>query len=332
MPENASKPPVRPLSDRRYLPRGPLIPYRGGELLLLLMDLFVIFFGIKVVETIYASSKGNALIQTEKEVQAAARREEEEMLATRTAKRDSLKAVEEDVVSARHADSLRIADLDTLFNQVTGEIAEVAVEIQERSGEVQKAMFEVKKADKKLKELEKSVETARTNAEKTQGEVADLGPGIAAAHAEIRDAEAALAVTLSKRPEVVVPATSSASVATHVSKGDLFSSVGLGRSFVNFGRAQLGLTANAGFGPDRTTVSGGGLFLNVPLIPNRASVDISSGASFLTEGSGRSDTSPFLAGTLRYAVRPGKRLYIVGDGRVSHERVWTGIGIGIGRR
>jgi hypothetical protein len=138
-----------------------------------------------------------------------------------------------------------------------------------------------------------------------------------------------------------VPANNSANVGTSVvlaapegesaSEGNLFSTVGLGRSFVNFGRAQLGVTASAGFGSDRTTVSGGGLFLNFPVIPDRASIDISSGASFLTQSDGTS-TSPYLSGSLRYSLMKGRRFYLVGDGRVSHDRVWTGIGLSVGRR
>lgn len=296
------------------------------------MDLLVIFFGIKIAENIYASMKGDPLIEQEQVVQAAARTTEGEMLASRTARRDSLKAVEAEVIEARHADSLRIADLDTLFNQVTAQVAEEAVAIQAKSGDVEQAAFKDRKARGALKSIEKKIDDARSAVTKKEQSLATIPPKIEEAHADIRDAESALAVTLSKRPEVVVPATSSASVATQVSKGDVYPTLGLGRSFVNFGRAQLGLTASAGFGPERSTVSGGGVFLNIPVIPNRASLDISSGASFLTEGTGESDTSPFLAGSLRYSFREGRRLYFVTDGRVSHERVWTGIGIGIGRR
>jgi hypothetical protein len=303
-----------------------------GEVLLVVMDLVIIFFGIMITESIHKSSKGSELLQIERVAQAAARKEEEEMLAVRTARRDSLKAAETELLAARHADSLRIAELDTLFNVVTTEIAETAVEVTEKAEVAQKAAQRAKKARNDMSAIEVKIAAANRRLDDKRKTIAEVPPKIEETQRDLRDAEAALAVTLSKRPEVVVPATSSASVATQISKGDLYSTIGLGRSFVNFGRAQFGLTASAGFGPDRSTLSGGGLFLNIPVIPNRASFDISSGAAVLTEGTGESDTSPFLAGSLRYSLREGRRLYLVTDGRVSHDRVWTGIGIGVGRR
>jgi len=344
VPSNPNNGALRPLSDRRYLAKGPPVPYRLGELLLLLLDLAVIFFGIKITEGIYGSVKGGPLIQAERTLQATARKEEDEMLATRTARRDSLKLVEESTLVARHADSLRIAELDTTFNQVITEIEARAVDVQKKVVEVQQAGNTERLAKKELVKAEDVAAKKKAKIEKTRPDLATFAPKIEEAHADAREAEAALAVTLSKRPEVVVPATSSAVVGTSVvvtapepdqgekdGQGQLFSTVGLGRSFLNFGRAQLGVSASAGFGSEKTTVSGGGLFINFPIIPDRASVDVSSGASFLTDIGGTS-TSPYLAGSLRYSLMRGRRFYLVTDGRVSHDRVWTGIGLSIGRR
>ncbi len=344
MPSRPSDAPVRPLADRRYLSRGPAVPYRLGELFLLFLDLAVIFFGIKITETVYGSIKGGPLIRAEKTIQAEARKAEDEMLVTRTARRDSLKLLEESVILERHADSLRIADLDTTFNLAVAEIEARAVDVQKKYADVQQASNTERAAKRELKTAMGKVEDSRKRIEERQATIATFGPKIEETHAAIREAESALAVTLSKRPEVVVPATSSAVVGTSVvlaapdpdpgesdGQGNVFSTVGLGRSFLNFGRAQFGVSASAGFGPDKTTVSGGGVFVNFPIIPDRASIDVSSGASFLTEIKGTS-TSPYLAGSLRYSLMKGRRFYLVTDGRVSHDRVWTGIGLSIGRR
>jgi hypothetical protein len=292
----------------------------------------VIFFGIKVTEMIYSHTKGDRLINEEKTAQAAAREQETLTIATRTAKRDSLKIVEAEVLAARHADSLQIADLDTTFNLLVAAIEQGSVAVQAKRAETEKAQ----KALKKQRDARGKVESKITKVEKgmagTQAKIDSYADSIQVAQAEIGRAEQALAVTLSKRPEVVVPATASASVGTAVSDGQVFSGVGLGKSFVNFGRAQLGLTASAGFGPENSTLSGGGLFVNVPVIANRASVDIGTGAAFLTQNDGGSDASPYLSGSLRYALREGKRFYLLGDTRVSHDRLWTGLGLSIGRR
>lgn len=344
MPSSASSGPIRPLADRRYLPKGPAVPYRLGEMLLLILDLVVIFFGIKITETVYASVKGGPLLRAESVLQATARQDEEVMLATRTARRDSLKILEAQVISERHADSLRIAELDTTFNQVVYEIEERAVDVQKKNGEVQQAEFKLKTARKELVKVEANVTAKKKNIELTRTAVAAFTPKFDLAQAELREAGAALSVTLSKRPEVVVPATSSAVLGTSVvlaapdpkegekdAQGGVFSTVGLGRSFLNVGRAQLGVSASAGFGPDKTTVSGGGVFLNLPVIPDRASLDIGSGAAFLTEISGTS-SSAYLSGSFRYSLMRGRRIYLVTDGRLSHERLWTGLGLSIGRR
>ncbi len=332
MPTKSTSPEIRPLSDRRYLPRGPVVPYRTAEIFLLFLDLAVIFFGIKVTEMIYSHTKGDRLIAEERAVQAAAREEETLTITTRTGKRDSLKIVEAEVLAARHADSLQIADLDTTFDLLVAAIEQGSVAVQARRADAEKAARTERDAKKKQTGVEVKITKAEKSMAGTQGKLAAIGDSIQVAQADIGRAEQALAITLSKRPEVVVPANNSASVGTSVSQGEIFSTVGLGRSFVNFGRAQVGLTASAGFGPDRSTVSGGGLFVNLPVIPNRASVDLGTGAWILTENEGGSDTSPYLSGSLRYALRQGRRIYLMGDTRVSHDRLWTGVGLSIGRR
>ncbi len=332
MPDKSTSPEVRPLSDRRYLPRGPVVPYRGVEIFLLFLDLAVIFFGIKVTEMIYSHTKGDRLIAEERAVQEKAREEETLTITTRTGKRDSLKIVEAEVLAARHADSLQIAELDTTFDLLVAAIEQGAVAVQAKRAESEKAW----KAERDAKKKQTAVEVKITKVEKamagTQGKIATLGDSIQVAQTEIGRAEQALAVTLSKRPEVVVPANNAASIGTQVAQGELFSTVGLSRSFVNFGRAQIGLTASGGFGPDRSTVSGGGLFVNLPVIPNRASLDLGTGAWILTESETGSDASPYLSGSLRYALRQGRRIYLMGDTRVSHDRLWTGVGLSVGRR
>jgi len=332
VPTKSTSPEIRPLSDRRYLPRGPVVPYRTAEIFLLFLDLAVIFFGIKVTEMIYSHTKGDRLIAEERAVQAAAREEETLTITTRTGKRDSLKIVEAEVLAARHADSLQIADLDTTFDLLVAAIEQGSVAVQARRADAEKAARTERDAKKKQTGVEVKITKAEKSMAGTQGKLAAIGDSIQVAQADIGRAEQALAITLSKRPEVVVPANNSASVGTSVSQGEIFSTVGLGRSFVNFGRAQVGLTASAGFGPDRSTVSGGGLFVNLPVIPNRASVDLGTGAWILTENEGGSDTSPYLSGSLRYALRQGRRIYLMGDTRVSHDRLWTGVGLSIGRR
>jgi hypothetical protein len=298
---------------------------------LLILDLAVIFFGIKVTEMIYSRAKGDRLIAEERATQEKAREQESLMIATRTAKRDSLKLVEEEVLAARAADSLRMADLDTTFNLLVAAIEQGSVAVQAKGEEMDKARKKEKAARNKHSGLEGQIKGARLKADGFEGRIATLEDSIKIAQADVGVAEQELAVALSKRPEVVVPKTSNATIGASVSEGNVYSTVGLGHSFVNFGRTQLGLNAGAGFGPDKSTVSGGGLFLNVPVIPNRASIDIGTGAAFLTETEGGSDASPYLSGSLRYALRQGKRFYLMGDTRLSHDQLWTGVGLSFGR-
>lgn len=331
MPDKNSSPEVRPLSDRRYLPRGPVVPYRGTELFLLFLDLAVIFFAIKTTEMIYSHTKGDRLIKTEMATQAQAREAESLMLTTRTAKRDSLRVVETQVIEARHADSLRIAELDTTFNLLVAVIEQGSVAVQGKRAEMEKAAKALGKKKTAQGKVEAKFVGSRKRVREGEGRVAAYADSFPLVQTEIAAAEKELAVALSKRPEVVVPATASASIGTAVSEGQVFSSVGLGKSFVNFGKTQLGLSASAGFGPERSSLSGGGLFINLPVIPNRASFDIGTGASVFTESGEGSDVSPYLSGSLRYSIRQGKRLYLMGDTRYSNDRLWTGIGLGIGR-
>lgn len=323
---------THPLADRRYLKRGPTVPYRGTELLLVILDLAVIFFGVKGVETYHARMKGNRLIQEAKTEEAAARKAEEEMIAFRTGRRDSLDVAKKAVQEARHADSLRIAELDTMVVLVVEDIEGVRAEYSKVVGvqndamkKKSKAFGDRNKAAAKIPGALAEIETALLRREAIEDTIASEWPKIA-------EAEHAYQVALSERPEVVVPQTSSASVGTQVASGDVFATVGLGRTFFNVGRGQFGLAGLAGFGANRTSVSGGGLFFNVPVFSQRASLDIGSGATVLVEEDGASNASPYLAGSLRYSLSKDKRLFFLGDSRVDRDRVWTGVGIGLGRR
>ncbi|MFN0152718.1 MAG: hypothetical protein ACKVU1_18600 [bacterium] len=323
---------THPLADRRYLKRGPALPYRGTELLLVLLDLAVIFFGVKGVESFHAHRKGDRLISEAKTEEAAARKAEAEMIAFRTGRRDSLDVAKKGVLEARHADSLRIADLDTLVVLVVEDIEGVRAEYSrvvgrssEATAKKSAALKDRNKAAAKLPGVQTEIELALLRREAFEDSIRTEWPKIA-------EAEHAYQVALSERPEVVVPQTSSASVGTQVASGDLFATVGLGRTFFNVGRGQFGLSGLAGFGANRTSVSGGGLFFNVPVFSQRASLDIGSGATVSVEEDGASSASPYLSGSLRYSLSKDKRLFFLGDSRVDRDRVWTGVGIGLGRR
>jgi hypothetical protein len=320
------------LQDRRYLKRGPKFPYRLGELLFVLFDIAMIVFGIKAVETYHASTKGNRLIQAETKRQETLRREEKEMVAFRTARRDSLKLIEAETIAARHADSLAMADLDTAIVRVVEEIGAIAAVANQKSQAFAEVGMRKNKVFRDRGSAQAKLPGALRANDGVRTQIVALADTIAIERPKIAEAERAYEFALSQQPEVVVPKTSSASVGTQVAEGDLFATVGLGRSFFNVGKGQLGLSALTGFGPERTTVSGGGLFFNLPVIPNRASLDIGSGATVLVEGDGETDASPYLAGSLRYILNRDRRLFLLGDSRVGHDRVWTGIGIGIGRR
>lgn len=323
---------VRPLNDRRYLKRGPILPYRGVEVLLVLLDLLVIFFGVKAAEMYHSRAKGDRLIETAKAEEAAARKAEEEMIVFRTARNESLVIAKQEQWDARHADSLRITELDTAVVRVVEDIEAVRAEYSN----TQKKFIETDNAKKSAFKKRNTasgklppVVTQIASAELARLAIEDT---IATVWPQIQQAEEAYQIALSERPEVVVPQQNSASVGTSVADGDMFATVGLGRSFLNLGKNQLGLTGHAGFGADRTTASGGGLFLNVPVIPGRASIDIGSGATYFAEEDGASDVSPYVSGTLRYQLSPKKRIFLLGDTRADGDRFWTGVGVGVGRR
>jgi hypothetical protein len=292
----------------------------------------VIVFGVKAVEMYHSRAKGERLIQEATQEEAAARKAEAEMIAFRTARKESLEVAKVAVQEARHADSLRIAELDTAVVVVVADIEGVRAEksrvtsaFLEAEAKRKKALKDKNFAASKLPAVEAEIETARLQREAIEDTIRTQWP-------EIGRAEEQYQLALSERPEVVVPKTSSAAVGTQVGAGDVFATVGLGKSFLNVGNGQIGISGLAGFGPNRSTVSGGGLFYNLPVIPGRASIDIGSGASFFTEEDGESMTSPYLSGSLRYAIDPDKRIFFLGDSRVDRERLWTGVGIGIGRR
>lgn len=323
---------VRPLADRRYLKRGPVLPYRGLEVLLVILDLLVIYFGVKAVENYHARSKGERLISTAKTEEAAARKAEEEMIVFRTARKESLEIVKQEQNEGRHADSLRIAELDTAVVRVVEDIEGVRAEASKARGRFEANRAEMRTSEKKRETAAKKlppvvvqIELAELNREAIEDTIASIWP-------QVQQAEEAYQIALSERPEVVVPQKNSASAGPQVAQGDLFATVGLGRSLMSFGRTQLGVTGLAGFGPDRSTVSGAGLFFNVPVIPGRASIDIGSGASYYAEEDGASQTSPYLSGSLRYQLSQQKRIFLLGDTRADLDRFWTGVGIGVGRR
>ncbi len=322
----------RPLADRRYLKKGPAVPYRGAEVLLVLLDLAVIFFGVKGVESFHSHRKGDRLIAEAKTEEAAARKAEAEMIAFRTGRRDSLDVAKHGVWEGRHADSLRVTDLDTMVVLVVEDIEGVRAEYSrvvggegEARSKNSKALKDRKTANGRLPGVFAEIESALLRREAIEDTIKAEWPKIA-------EAEHAYQVALSERPEVVVPQTSSASVGTQVASGDLFATVGLGRTFFNVGRGQFGVSGLAGFGANRTSVSGGGLFFNLPVFSQRASLDIGSGATVSVEEDGASNASPYLSGSLRYSLSKNNRLFFLGDSRVDRDRVWTGVGIGLGRR
>lgn len=345
--QSAAQVGARPLEDRRYLPRGPIFPYRGGEVLLLLFDLFLIFFGIKFVETIHTTTKGNRVIAEARAIEEKARKEETEMITSRTARRDSLEIIKNELVLARHADSLRIAVLDTLYEQVSADIAATAVEISNTNALLVKTQTREKKARKGADAVQVKLTSHRRTLGPVRERIAAINDTIRIERAGIVESNEALQFALSQQPDVVVPKTSSASIVTQVqtldvsgdtetgegaSRGDLLTQVSLGRAFFSMGKTQLGLKGHTGFGTDRTSLSGAGLFFNLPVIPNRASLDIGSGAAVLVEADGGTRTSPYLSGTFRYSINPKKKIFLLGDSQVSHDRLWTGVGIGLGRR
>jgi hypothetical protein len=323
---------TRPLADRRYLKRGPVLPYRGVEVLLVLLDLLVIFFGVKAVENYHARTKGERLIANAKTEEAAARKAEEEMIVFRTARKESLEIAKQQQIEARHADSLRIAELDTAVVRVVEDIEAVRAEHSSTTkrfidaDNTKKTAFKKRDtASKKLPPVVAQIELADLHREAIEDTIATIWP-------QVGQAEEAYQIALSERPEVVVPQQNSASVGTQVADGDVFGTVGLGRSFLSLGKNQLGLTGHAGFGADRSTVSGAGVFLNVPVIPGRASIDIGSGATYYADEEGASDTSPYLSGGLRYQLSKQRKIFLLGDTRADKDRFWTGVGIGVGRR
>jgi hypothetical protein len=236
------------------------------------------------------------------------------------------------VVLARHADSLRITELDTAVVYVVQDIEAVRALYATTQKDFIAAENARKSAFKKRTTASGKLAPVVDEIAKAELRRLAIEDTIATVWPQIQQAEEAYQIALSERPEVVVPKQNSASVGTQMADGDLFATVGLGRSFLNVGRNQLGLSGHAGFGADRATTSGAGVFFNVPVIPGRASVDIGSGASYFAEEDGASDVSPYISGSLRYQLSQQKKIFLLGDTRADGDRFWTGVGIGVGRR
>lgn len=211
----------------------------------------------------------------------------------------------------------RLADdeLTDKFVALRRDIEKADDQRRSKQGEILERREEVRQLEEQLAILE--TELADSSAIRTgiQEDIADLR----------RERE--------RDPISIFPPGAGLAILAELEDGDQIYGVSLSGVLKEFGQINVGLAGNVGLAQaTEGSVKEGGVFVNVPLVFRRASVDFETGVTSMTDARGDDDLSHFLAATLRYAPFYRERFFLLGGLKTRDTDPSVRLGVGFGRR
>ncbi|MBD3337371.1 MAG: hypothetical protein GF355_17805 [Candidatus Eisenbacteria bacterium] len=108
---------------------------------------------------------------------------------------------------------------------------------------------------------------------------------------------------------------------------------GLSHDIFDIQNLRVGLQGALGLSSqEETSLKEGGVYLNIPLIFRRASVEVGAGLQGTQVGNEDTEYDPYLSGLFRLAPMRSERFFLLGGPQLSPENVAFRLGLGIGRR
>jgi hypothetical protein len=108
---------------------------------------------------------------------------------------------------------------------------------------------------------------------------------------------------------------------------------GLSHDVFDLQNLRFGLQGVVGLSSEEnTSLKEGGLYLNIPLIFRRASIEVGAGLSGTRVGAQSTQYDPYVSGHFRLAPLRRERLFLLGGPHLTGETVGFRLGLGIGRR
>ncbi len=144
---------------------------------------------------------------------------------------------------------------------------------------------------------------------------------------------AALRRERERDPLSIFPPGAGLAAIVELEDGDQIFGVSLSGVIRQFGSINVGLSGNVALAnATNSSVKEGGVFVNIPVVFRRASIDLETGLASLTNPSGSDDMSGFLAATFRYAPIRKERFFLLGGLKYRESDPSLRLGVGFGRR
>jgi len=109
--------------------------------------------------------------------------------------------------------------------------------------------------------------------------------------------------------------------------------VGLSHDVFDLRDLRFGLEGTVGLSSEEErSLKEGGIYLNIPLVFRRASIEVAAGISGVQEGATPTQYDPYLSGTFRLAPIRRERFFLVGGPHLTTSSTAFRLGVAFGRR
>lgn len=314
------------MASPRYNPSllGPIIDIVVG---------IALFVGAALL---WYNSRGQEQIVAAREGLDETRAQQAQELADRRAEIDDYSSQLVDIQNDHEAKKQYVAFLDQRIEAETAKIEEGQDKDRRYTDVLLQLRDDIRLASDELRGNEGGVAEEQDRINRRQSEIDSLRAEVLARERRVSELENETAEALAIRrhdPISIFPVRAGFLAAYEINDEDNRFVVGLSHDVFSLQNLRLGVQGVLGLSSDETrSVKEGGVYLNIPLVFRRASIEVGAGISGQKQGALDTEYDPYLSGHFRLAPIRRERLFLLGGPHLTPETVGFRLGLGIGRR
>jgi hypothetical protein len=306
------------------------------SLLMPIIDIIVAVALFAGTAALWYNTRGQEQVIAAREGLDAIRQEQANELAVRSLEIDDYGQQLVDVQNDHESKKQYVAFLDQRIEDETAKIKDGRAKDRRYTDVLLELRDDIRLATDEMRGNEAGVTEEEDRITRRQSEIDSLQAEVLTREREISDLENQTAEALAIRrhdPISIFPVKAGFLAAYEVNDENTRFVVGLSHDVFSLRNLRLGVQGVLGLSSDEnSSLKEGGVYLNIPLIFRRASIEVGAGLSGQKQGALDTEYDPYLSGHFRLAPIRRERFFLLGGPHLTAETVGFRLGVGIGRR